>query len=161
MVIKEGRNERLFNAIYLTDRQGVSVAMSAPVSGNHNDLFDIEAQFQEVVSTLEKTEISVDGLFINADAGFDSQKLRNKCEAKGIVANICPNKRNGNTDTNYYFDEKLYQERYAIERKNACIDSFRSLLNRFDTTITSWKGFNSLAFIVIGLKKFYKIKKSR
>ncbi len=66
LVIKEGRNERLFNAIYLTDRQGLSVAMSAPVSGNHNDLFDIEAQFQEVVSTLEETEISVDGLFINA-----------------------------------------------------------------------------------------------
>ncbi|TCI84359.1 IS5/IS1182 family transposase, partial [Tenacibaculum sp. M341] len=37
----------------------------------------------------------------------------------------------------------------------------RSLLNRFDTTITSWKGFNFLAFIVIGLKKFHKIEKSR
>ncbi|MEM1135720.1 MAG: IS5/IS1182 family transposase, partial [Bacteroidota bacterium] len=44
---------------------------------------------------------------------------------------------------------------------NAWMDSFRSLLNRFDTTITSWKGFNFLAFIVIGLKKFYKLKKSR
>ena len=159
----QGRKKRkTTNAIYLTDRQGLPIAMSEPVSGNHNDLFDIEVQFEEVVGTLEKAEISVDGLFINADAGFDSKKLRDKCEAKGIIANICPNKRNGNNDTeDYYFDEKLFQERYAIERTNAWVDSFRSLLNRFDTTITSWKGFNFLAFIVIGLKKFYNLKKSR
>lgn len=158
----QGRKKRkTTNAIYLTDRQGLPIAMSEPISGNHNDLFDIEVQFEEVVGTLEDADISVDGLFINADAGFDSQKLRNKCEAKGIIANICPNKRNGNTDTNHYFDQKLYEERYAIERTNAWMDSFRSLLNRFDTTITSWKGFNFLAFIVIGLKKFYKLKKSR
>ncbi|HCE54338.1 MAG TPA: IS5/IS1182 family transposase, partial [Lutibacter sp.] len=55
----------------------------------------------------------------------------------------------------------LYKERYSIERTNAWMDSFRSLLNRFDTTLTSWKGFNFLAFIVIGLKKFTRIKKSR
>jgi len=36
------------------------------------------------------------------------------------------------------------------------MDSYRSLLNRFDTTNESWKGFNYLAFIVIALKKFKK-----
>ncbi len=136
--------------------------MSESVSGNHNDLFEIEVQFEEAVSTLEQVDISVDGLFINTDAGFDSEKLRNRCEAKGIIANIIPNKLNGSNDeTDYYFDGKLYKERYSIERTNACMSSFRSLLNRFDTTIISWKGFNFLAFIVIGLKKFYKLKKSR
>ena len=86
--------------------------MSEPVSGNHNDLFDIEVQFEEVVRTLEQAEINVDGLFINPDAGFDSQKLRDKYEAKGIIANICHNKRNRNKDSDLYFDEKLYKERY-------------------------------------------------
>lgn len=61
----------------------------------------------------------------------------------------------------HYFDEKLYQERYTIERINAWVDNFRYLLNRFNTTVTSWKGFNFLAFIVNGLKKFYKLKKSK
>lgn len=60
-----------------------------------------------------------------------------------------------------YFDPLLYKERYKIERTNAWMDSFRTLLNRFETTVTSWKGFNFLAFIVIGLKKSYKLKKSR
>ena len=58
-----------------------------------------------------------------------------------------------NISTNYF-----YNERYKIERTNAWMDSFRSLLNRFDTTVASWLGFNYLAFIVIALKKFNKIK---
>ncbi|NML71181.1 IS5/IS1182 family transposase, partial [Chryseobacterium sp. RP-3-3] len=37
--------------------------------------------------------------------------------------------------------------------------SFRSLLNRFDTTVSSWKSFNYIAFMVIALNKFYKSKK--
>lgn len=110
---------------------------------------------------MEQADISVDGLFINADAGFDTQELRNLCESKGIIANICFNKRNSKKDRDEYFDQELYDERYAIERTNAWMDSFRSLLNRFDTTVSSWKGFNFLAFIVIGLRKFYKLKKSR
>jgi len=77
---------------------------------------------------------------------------------KEINANICFNKRNGDTDREEYFDQELYNQRYKIERTNAWIDSFRSLLNGFDTTVASWIGFNYLAFIVIALKKFNKIK---
>lgn len=95
----------------------------------------------------------MDGLFSNADAGFDSQKLRDKYKSKVITVNSCQNKRNGAMDTDYYFDEKLYKECYSIVHTNAWMDSFRSLLNCFYTTITSWKGFNFLACIVIGLKK--------
>lgn len=158
----QGRKKRkTTNALYLSDRQGLPLSMSEPISGSHNDLYNIEVKFEEVVAPLEEAEINIDGLFVNADAGFDCKKLRHQCESKGIIANICPNKRNGVKDNNHYFDEKLYEQRYVIERTNAWMDSFRSLLNRFDTTLTSWKGFNFLAFIVIGLKKFYKLKKSR
>ena len=58
-------------------------------------------------------------------------------------------------------DELLYKERYSIERTNAWLDSFRTLLNRFDTTISSWKSFNYIAFMVILLKKIERTKKSR
>ena len=83
------------------------------------------------------------------------------CEIKKINANICFNKRNGNTDRDEYFDKDLYDERYAVERTNAWMDSYRSLLNRFDTTVESWKGFNYLAFIVITIKKFKNKKKKK
>jgi len=157
----QGRKKRkTTNALYLTDRQGLPLAMSEPVSGNHNDLHDIEVQFEVVTATLEQADISVEGLFLNADAGFDSKNFRDSCDKKEINANVCFNKRNGNTqDREEYFDQDLYDERYAVERTNAWMDSFRSLLNRFDTTTESWKGFNYLAFFVIAIKKFEKPKK--
>lgn len=94
---------------------------------------------------------------MNADAGFDSQGFRDFCQKKEINANICFNKRNGElSDRDEYFDQELYDKRYSIERTNAWLDSFRSVLNRFDTTTESWKGFNFLSFIVIALKKIKK-----
>jgi len=156
----QGRKKcKTTNALYLSDRQGLPLAMSEPISGNHNDLHDIEVQFEVVTGTLEDAEIPVEGLFLNADAGFDSKNFRDSCAEKEINANICFNKRNGKTqDREEYFDQDLYNERYAVERTNAWMDSFRSLLNRFDTTVESWKGFNYLAFFVIALKKIKKRK---
>ena len=50
--------------------------------------------------------ISVDGLFLNADAGFDSDLLRRLCEGKNIIPNIPRNNRNTKTlvDDDTYFD---------------------------------------------------------
>lgn len=158
----QGRKKcKTTNALYLTDRQGLPLAMSEPVSGNHNDLYNIEVQFQIVTATLEQAEIPVEGLFLNADAGFDSQSFRNSCNHKQINANICFNKRNGHVDRDQYFDKELYVERYAVERTNAWMDSYRSLLNRFDTTVERWKGFNYLAFMVMAVKKIIKKKKKK
>lgn len=112
-------------------------------------------QFEVVTATLEQADIDTKGLFLNADAGFDSKDFRKCFDSKEINANVCFNKRNGNADDrDEYFDQELFDLRYTIERTNAWMDSYRSLLNRFDTTIASWKGFNLLAFIVIALKKF-------
>lgn len=121
----QGKKKRkTTNALYLSDRQGLPLAMSEPVAGNHNDLHDIEVQFEVVAATLEQANIPVDGFFLNADAGFDSKKFKESCSQKEIHANICFNKRNGNTDRDEYFDQKLYNERYAVERTNACIPAF-------------------------------------
>ncbi len=112
--------------------------MSKPIARNHNDLFDIAIYFEDITYQLTNTEIPLSGLFINTDSVFDSQKLMKILNDKEIIANICPNKRNGQDNEENYFDEQLYKQRYAIERTNAWLDSFRSLLNRFDTTISSW-----------------------
>jgi len=155
----QGRKKRkMTNAIYLTDRNGLPLAMSIPVCGNHNDLFNIEKHFEQITDFLHQSGIPLDGLFLNFDAGFDAENLRKKALDLGIIANIAHNKRNSEIYNDHYFDHQLYKERYAIERTNAWLDSFRSILNRFDTSITSWIGFNYLAFIVIAMRKFQKIK---
>jgi hypothetical protein len=108
------------------------IAISEPLAANNNDLYDIEVQIEVVTGTPEKANIPVGGLFLNADAGFDSKDFRKSCEQKEINANICFNKRNGNVDRDEYFEQELYKQRYAVVRANAWLDSFRSLLNRFD-----------------------------
>lgn len=77
----QGRKKRkTTNALYLFDRQGLPIAMSEPLAGNHTDLYDIEAQFEVVTGTLEQANIPVKGLFLNADSGFDSKDFRKSCE---------------------------------------------------------------------------------
>ncbi|MBJ7880195.1 hypothetical protein [Gelidibacter salicanalis] len=93
--------------------------MSEPVVGNHNDLYNIEVQFEIVMAIPEKADISVTGLFWNADAGFDSKEFNKACFKKEINGNICFNKRNGSADRAEYFDQELYRERYSIEPTNA------------------------------------------
>ncbi|MCR9228541.1 MAG: hypothetical protein NXH90_14075 [Flavobacteriaceae bacterium] len=77
--------------------------MSEPGAGNHNDLYDIEVQFEVVTATLENAKIDVNGLFLNADAGFDSKDFRLACASK----EICFNKRNGGMERDEYFDQEL------------------------------------------------------
>ena len=38
------------------------------------------------------------------------------------------------------------------QQSNAWYDSYRSILNHFDTAISSWKGFNYLSFIIMDSK---------
>ena len=74
-----------------------------------------------------------------------------------MIVNVDFNKRRGSKDHDLLLDDELYKERSSIKRANARMDSFRSLLNRFDVTFTSWKGFNLLAFfIVLGLRSLPK-----
>ena len=55
----------------ISDTNGVLLAASQPEDGNRHDLFNIEKHIQEMVDMLKDADIPVDGLFLNADAGFD------------------------------------------------------------------------------------------
>ena len=155
----QGRKKRkTTNSLYLTDKNGIPLAMSEPEAGEHHDTYEIHTHFNEVISILKDSKISVDGLFMNADSGFDCLRLRALCFHYGMIPNFARNKRSKTIEDDIYFDPELYKERYSIERTNAWLDSFRSLLNRYDTTVISWKALNYIAFIVIGLKKSKKFK---
>ena len=133
------KKQKTTNTIYVTDRQGIPLTISSPVAGPHNDLYNISEVVKEVFSQLTKSDISIDGLFLNADAGFDGKEFRHMCLRMGVFANVAFNYRAGGGEDCYLFDDILYKERYSIERVNAWLDSYRSLLNRFDVTLTSWQ----------------------
>lgn len=135
------------NILLLTDRNGIVVAAGIPVAGNHHDVFEIERQMAHIFEQLRRMEIPTEGLFLNADAGFDCQKLRQICENEGIILNVAQNRRAAKHSHNeYLFDELMYEERFAVERTNAWMDSFRTVAVRQDTTVESWNSWHYIAF---------------
>ena len=69
--------------------------MSTPVAGSHNDLYNISEVVKEVFSQLAKSDVSIDGLILNADAGFDAKEFRHMCRRMGVFENVAFNHRAG------------------------------------------------------------------
>ncbi len=96
--------------------------MTTPVAGNNHDLYDIENKLEEIFTGLEKADIPVDGLFINADGGFDAEIFRNTCFKYGVIANVDFNSRNGDTHDDDLLDDLLYKERYSFQIRHQAGD---------------------------------------
>jgi len=146
---------RATNLLFLADNQGQPLACATPQVGNHHDLFDIEALFDELCDLVREAQIRLDGLFLNADSGFDARVLREACFRRDIEANIAHNPHSAPSDAaaDHYFDAELYRQRTAIERTNAWLDSFKTLLVRYETNVQNWLAFHFLAFTVLLLRK--------
>ena len=161
-VAYQGRKKKkTTNTHFLTEKQGIPVAKSESISGNHNDLYQITNYFKNMLDTPINAKIKIDGLFLNADSGFDSKEFRNLCCELEIIPNIAVNQRNNTESDDIFIDELLYKERYSIERTNAWLDSLRTILNRFDVTDSSWSNFNIIACIIVLLRKINRKQKSR
>lgn len=119
MAYQGRKSKKTINDLYLTDRQGIPLAISNPMAGNHHDLYKIKDSLDELFTTLTGANIKLDGLFVNADAGFDSKEFRETCFKHGIFANVDFNTGNGEVNEDILLDELLYKERYSIERTNA------------------------------------------
>lgn len=140
--------------MYLSDSQGILLAISEPISGEHNDLSEIQQHFEELLNWLRKADIAIDGLFLNADAGYNSQRFREICYTYQIQANIAFNTRNAtNVDRFEYFDEVLYQNRFVIERAFAWLDTFKALLIRYETTALNWLSLNIIGMAISFIRK--------
>ena len=151
---------RSCNSLFLCDSKGVMLACSQPVSGAHHDLFEIEQVLGELCGLLQEAGIETEGLFLNADAGFDSEGFRRLCAGMKIEANIALNPRNGRSQGQYvYFDEKLFRHRTVIERANAWLDGFKALLIRFETKAQHWIALHWMAFTVLLIRKINKRRK--
>lgn len=147
-VAYQGRKKaKTTNALFLVDNKGQVLGMSPLLAGHHNDAFEAEKMVDKIFQHLQAAELSLDGLFLNADAGFDTKILRNFCQSKGIIPNFDFNKRNKKQfDYQYIMDEELYKHRFVVERTNAWLDSFKALLVRFETRSSTWLALHYIAF---------------
>jgi transposase len=149
----QGRKKsKTSNMLILTDSQGIPIACSDPVPGNHNDAYELEKNVEKMLNNIQSCNIRTDGLFLNADAGFDTETFRKYCYKNNIIENIDMNKRNGN-ENDHIFDELLYKCRFVVERANAWLDAFKAILVRFETKKIHWKALHYLAFTVILIRQ--------
>ncbi len=154
-VAYQGRKKsKTTNSLIITDSQGIPLACSEPIAGNHNDAFELEETFHSMMQSIASANIPIKDLFLNADSGFDTTSFRSYCYANDIFDNIDQNTRNGSSVEGYtVFDELLYKTRFVIERTNAWLDAFKAILVRFETNNLHWKALMLLAFSVILLRK--------
>lgn len=81
---------------------------------------------------MDNAEIPIEGLFMNADAGCNFETMRKICQKRGIILNVATKKRNRKyrSDSDHIFDEELHKSRFVIERSNAYLDTFKTILVR-------------------------------
>jgi len=140
------------NMMLLVDNKGTPITCSEPISGRHNDAYNLCDTVKVMLSDIKRSNIEIKGLFLNADAGFDVDEFRRLCSENEITDNIALNKRNG-ADRDLLLDTLLYSKRFVVERTNAWIDAFKALLVRFETKDIYWKALHTLAFTVILLRQ--------
>lgn len=111
---------RTTNLVFLVDNQGHQLGCTTPKTGNQHDLFGIEVLFDELCDVVQVAQIRLDGLFLNADSGFDSHVLSVSYFRGGIEANIAQNPRSvpSNAANDHYLDAELYRQCTTIERTN-------------------------------------------
>lgn len=150
----QGRKKaKTSNLLFITDSRGLPLTCSETIAGNHNDSFELSTYLNQMAKQLTQSNLSLDGIFLNADAGFDCTAIKTFCEMQGMIANIDKNPRNGNAEkSTSLFDETLYKCRFVIERTNAWLDAFKTLLVRFETNDLHWRAWHFIAFIVILLR---------
>jgi transposase len=153
------RKAEATNMLYLVDNSGMPVSCSAAISGEHHDLYQIRTFFQQLCTVLQQAGIELEGLFLNADAGFDSTEFRECCSDQAIIANIPENPRNAQQkDSDQYFDQLLYSRRSAAERAFAWMDSCKALLIRFETLTDTWYCMNLLGMIRSFMLRIVKLQ---
>lgn len=155
----QGRKKtKTTNMLFLTDKKGIPLACSDPVSGNHNDLFEIKKTVSIMLTDIKSIKLDTDGMFVNADAGFDSMELKELLESEEMIHNIDINKRNTKKDIyeSFVFDKQLYRNRFVVEQANAWLDGFKTFLVRFETNAQNWHQLHYLAATIIFLRRIDK-----
>lgn len=159
---KKAKTSNIFPA---TDRNGNVIAFMPVLPGNHNDCYNLEARFKELVEAIKYIAIfldadqTIEGAYLNGDPGFDVKSIRKVCFNNGIIPNIKENPRGRKSikkGRKRLFDEEIYKNRFVCERTYAWNDKFRGVLIRFDKKEIYWTAKNLLVFTLTNLRWIIK-----
>lgn len=129
---------------------------TAPANTNESPLF------KPALASLKKITkiigVSLEGLIMSLDGGYDSTSNRKMIFNSGMTPNIPENKRNRKTSKpgpKRKFSESIFQERFqTIERLFAWEDKFKRLLIRFERKSENYFGLKLIGYAMINLRHF-------
>jgi transposase len=159
-VCYQGRKKsKTSNIISMIDKQGYVIANTNIIEGNHNDLFEFDYNLKNMLKELKILGLKdkLKGSYLNADAGFDTKTSRKICFNHGIVPNIMKNNRNLKEarGRKRLFNKEIYNDRFAVERTFAWIDTFKRLLVRFERQSIFFLALHFIAFAMINLRNHF------
>jgi transposase len=140
----------------VTDANGLIIATTGLIAGNHNDSYELEQKLKQLFDDLKRCGLHYHDAIFNMDSGFDTRAARKLLWNRGVKPNIPENKRNRKTvkrGRKRYFNPDVYQHRFVSERTFAWIDKFKTLLVRFERKAAYCLGFHHIAFALINLRR--------
>src|SRR5699024_6587791 len=95
-------------------------------------------------------ELVETGDYLLGDKGYDSDTIRDKARAYGMIP-IIP-RRSNSKKQNEEFDSYLYKIRHLVENVFAKLKHFRSIATRFEKLARNFKSMLSIACTIICLR---------
>ena len=152
----QGRKKaKTSNILPVTDKHGAIIATTELVAGNHNDSYELKQTITKLFCDMQRCGLDYQGAFFNADSSFDTREARKMLWNRGVIPNIPENKRNRKTvkrGRKRHFNRDVYNHRFVSERSFAWIDTFKTLLVRFERKAVYCLGFHHLGFALINLR---------
>lgn len=143
------------NILPITDANGLIIASTRLVSGNHHDAYELVPNLKREFQSMKRLGLSISGAYFNADSAFDTKDARKTCFNYGVIPNIALNPRNQKKvkrGRKRLFNAEIYKRRFVSERSFAWIDKFRALVTRYDRREAYFLGGHHIAYAMINLR---------
>jgi len=143
------------NVLPISDAHGYIVASTGIVAGNHHDAYQLPQHLKAAILDLRRLGFSLRDTYLNGDAAFDTRAARRVCFRYGLRPNFPENERNRRSPKRgrkRQFHPAIYRLRFESERTFAWIDSFRSVLIRFDRKAAHFLGKHFVIYTLINLR---------
>lgn len=126
---------------------------------NTHDSVLFPDSLHKLIATTKRLGISLDGIPLTLDSGFDGTENAKLIKETGMLSVIKPNFRNTKNKKIIRAREKVFKKyettyklRHSVERSFAWEDKYRKLVIRYERLEATFNGFRYLAATMINFR---------
>lgn len=139
------------------ENNGLVIAPIVVRSVNEHDTTLLPESIDRFADFASLISLDLTDSYFTLDSGFDSEYNKWLIRYHGMVPVIKPNRRGTKDEAKIEkmyedFNERIYQERFKVERTFAWQDTYRKSVVRYETLEATHTGFKYLAYSLINLR---------